>query len=255
MKVKETKLKNKYALKHGVYAVAFTAIVIVAVLVLNVLVSALGQRFPLTLDITADKDYSISTENLEYIRGVERPVTITVCSTEGDYADYMAQYISYYYGASDETDGKYFDQALMLLDAYTKHNSNIEVVYADPQSPEFSEVQSRVGSSASLSYGSLLVESTFELNGEEVYRNKVLDFDDLYEITDSTGGYASYYGYGYVISGSMVESAVTTAINSVTSDKTTEVGYLSGNMESGALDTLVAPCRTTTITLPRLTSW
>lgn len=240
MSKQNPKLKSKYAFKHGAYAVAFTAIVIVAVIIVNVLVSALGQRFPLTLDITTDKDYSVSPDNLDYIRDVERPVTITVCSTEGDYATYMAQYISYYYGAEDETDGKYFTQALTLLDAYSKHNSNIEIVYADPQSPEFADVQARVASDASLGYGSLLVESTFELDGKEVYRSKVLGFEDLYELTDTTGGYASYYGYGYVISGSKVESAVTSAIHSVTSDKTTEVVYLSGNMEEGALDTLNA---------------
>lgn len=240
MSNKNAKIKSRYAFKHGAYAVAFTAIVIVAIIIVNVLVSALGQRFPLTLDITADKDYSVSSDNLDYIRQVKRPVTITVCSTEGDYATYMSQYVSYYYNAEDETNGKYFDQALTLLDAYTKYNSNIKVVYADPQSPDFADVQSRVASDASLSYGSLLVESTFELDGKEVYRNKVLGFEDLYALTDSTGGYASYYGYGYVISGSKVESAVTSAIYSVTSDKTTEVVYLSGNMEKNVLDTFTA---------------
>lgn len=234
------KIKSKYAFKHGAYAVVFTAIVIVAVIVLNILATALTERFPLTLDITADKDYSVSAENIDYIKGVERPVTITVCATEGNYASYMTQYASYYYMCEDETEGKYYTQALTLLDEYTKYNPNIEVVYSDPQSPEFADIQQRVGSSASLGVGSFLIESTFELDGQEIYRSKVLDFDDLYEVTDSTGGYASYYGYGYVISGSKVESAVTSAIYSVTSDKTTEVAYISGNMEDGAMDALLA---------------
>lgn len=237
-KEKTSKLKSKYAFRHGAYAIVFTAVVIAAIIIVNVLVSALGQRFPLSLDITADKDYSVSGENLDYIRKVERPVTITVCATEGSYSQYMTQYASYYYMAEDQTDGKYFEQTLTLLDEYKKHNGNIKVVYADPQSPEFTDIQQRVGSSASLSYGSILVESTFELDGKEVYRSKVLGFSDLYDVTDSTGGYASYYGYGYVVSGSKVESAVTSAIYSVTSDKTTEVTYISGNMQKDALNNL-----------------
>ncbi|MGI6269305.1 MAG: Gldg family protein [Candidatus Howiella sp.] len=234
----QKKLRSKFALKHGAYSIAFIAVAVAVFVVVNILATALVQRFPLNIDLTAGGDYSVSEKNIEYIKGVTRPVTITVCATEGDYATYMAQYASYYYSATDSTDGKYYTQAMTLLDEYTKYNSNIQVVYADPQSPEFSDIKARVGSSASLTYGSILVESSFELNGETVSRSKVLSFSDLYDVTDSTGGYAAYYGSGYELTGSKVESAVTSAIYSVTSDKTTEVAYITAHMSSSALDGL-----------------
>lgn len=238
-KTKQTKkISSAFALRHGTYAIVFTAIIVAAFIIVNILATALTQRFPLNIDLTANNDFSVSSKNIEYIQSVSRPVTITVCSTEGNYATYMATYASNYYNASDSTGGKYYAQTMTLLDEYTKHNSNIKVVYADPQSPEFADIQARVGASAALSYGSLLVESTFDLDGEEIYRSKVLSFDNLYTVEDTTGGYAAYLGQGYAVSGSNVESAVTSAIYSVTSDKTTEVGYVSARMESGVLDNL-----------------
>lgn len=237
---KEKKLHSSFALKRGGYAIGFTAIVIAVFVVVNVLATALTARFPLNVDLTANSDYSISSKNIDYIRGVTRPVTITVCATEDNYSTYMAQYASYYYSATDSTNGQYYTQTLTLLDEYAKYNSNISVVFMDPDDPDFSDVKARVGDSANLTYGSILVESTFDLNGTETYRSKVLAFSDLYEVTDSTGGYASYYGYGYELTGSKVESAVTSAIYSVTSDKTTEVGYIASRMDTSVLDGLTS---------------
>ena len=234
----QKKVRSRFALKHGAYSIAFVAVAIAVFIVINILATALVQRFPLNIDLTEGGDYSVSEKNIEYIKGITRPVTITVCATEGDYATYMAQYASYYYNATDSTNGKYYTQAMTLLDEYTKYNSNIQVVYADPQSPEFSDIKARVGSSANLTYGSILIESSFELDGQPVSRSKVLSFADLYDVSDSTGGYAAYYGTGYELTGSKVESAVTSAIYSVTSDKTTEVAYITAHMNGAALDAL-----------------
>lgn len=232
------KVRSKFAVKHGAYSIAFIVVAVAVFVVVNILATALVERFPLNVDLTEGGDYSVSEKNIEYIKGVTRPVTITICATEGDYATYMAQYASYYYNATDSTNGKYYTQAMTLLDEYTKYNSGIQVVYADPQSPEFSDIKARVGSSANLTYGSILVESSFELDGQPVSRSKVLSFSDLYEVSDTTGGYAAYYGAGYELTGSKVESAVTSAIYSVTSDKTTQVAYITAHMDSSALDGL-----------------
>ncbi len=230
---KSKRIKNQNALRRGSYTVVITVLIIVAILVFNVLATALAQRFPLNLDLTANNDYSVSAKNIEYIKGVERPVTITVCADADTYASDMQNYAASlsYYGVSDSSGGKYYTQALALLEDYTKYNSNITLTYADPYDPSFANVQARA-TSGTLSYGSILVESTFALDGQEISRNKVLAYEDLYNLTTSSSSYQT------VLEGSNVESAVTSAIYSVTSDKTTEVAYIGAHMDTGVLDSL-----------------
>ena len=230
---KDNKIKSVFALRHGAFALIFTAIIVVIFIVANILATAMTRRFPLNLDLTAEGDFTVSQENIDYIKSVIRPVTLTICASETNYASYMSAYLQSSYGGTDPSGGKYFAQTLTLLSEYTKYNDKIEVVFADPQQPNFADVQKRVSASASLA-GAILVESTFDLDGKEVYHNKILNFDSLYEIKDPTGQ-AQYYG-GYELSGSNVESAVTSAIYSVTSDKTTRVGYVMARMPEGTLD-------------------
>ena len=230
---KNVKIKSIFALRHGAFAIVFTIIVIAIFAIVNVLATALTSRFPLNIDLTAQGDFTISQDNIEYIKSVSRPVTLTVCANEKDYASYMNTYLQTTYSGTDTSGGKYFAQTLTLLSEYAKHNSNINVVFADPQSPSFADVQKRVSASAALA-GAILVESTFELEGKEVYHNKILNFNNLYELEDPTNGGAAYYG-GYIIGKSNVESAITSAIYSVTSDKTTEVAFISARMPQGLL--------------------
>ncbi len=218
------KSRRRIRLRHGSYALAITCIVIAAAIVINVLATALAARFPLDIDLTADQTYSLSDKNEEYLREVSRPVTLTLCADEDDYSS--GQYLSYYYNAVDTT-GEYYAQTLSLLKDYPKYNSNIQFQCADPQLPSFSDIQQRFPNQ-DINYGDLLVESTFELNGQTISRQKVISFEDMYELYDATG-YAAMGYSSYTISGSNLETALTSAIYSVTSDKTTKVGFLASH--------------------------
>lgn len=236
---RENKAK-KTAFMHGTYAIIVTVLVIIGAIIVNILATALAARFPLNIDLTADKTYSISQKNADYIKNVTKPVTITVCAAEDDYASASglhAQYAKTYYNTVDST-GMYFGQTITLLQEYTKYNSNITLKFADPQLPSFSDVQQRFSDQA-ISYGDILVESSFDINGQTISRNRVLGFQDIYEQYDASG-YASM-GYGtYSISGSNLEESLTSAIYAVTSEKTTQVSLLTGHSNASDVSGLQA---------------
>lgn len=110
---KPKKLKNQAAFKRGGISLAVTAIVLVALIVLNVLVSALSKRFNLDFDMSADKVNTISDENVKFIKGVKDDITLTVCATEDNYLSYISYYSQNYYKAEANTD--YFEQTLTQI--------------------------------------------------------------------------------------------------------------------------------------------
>lgn len=232
---KDTKIKNFKTLRHGSYAVLITVIVIVVALVINILATMVVNRFPVDLDLTANQDYSISDKNIDYIREVAHPVTITLCVGEGDYdvtnAAGTAQYLRSMYGITDSTGGRYLQQVDAMLREYTQYNSNITLQYSDPQLPAFTDIQQRF-SDQQIGYGYILVESSFEIDGQTVERNRVIALGDMFQL-DTT----NYASYGY-ITGSNLETELTSAIYSVTSDETTQVLYITGHSDEADISTL-----------------
>lgn len=226
--VQEVKPKKKRKvnpkLKHGVYATAITAALIAVIIVFNVVATILADKYPVQLDLTANKDYSVSEENEKYIKDVSRNVTITVCCDESDYTD--GTYGSYleYSSILDQSGGKFFTQSIKLLKDYAKLNDKITLQFLDPQDPSFTSVTSKYPND-SFAIGDMLVEANFDLNGQKVERNRHLKMDDLYTI-DST--YAQTYGY-YTLSESNVETAITSAIYSCISDKAYNVAVITAN--------------------------
>ena len=64
------------ALKQGGFVIAMTAIVLVVIIVINVIATTLYNKYPLSFDLTADQHFTITDENQEYIRNINKPVTI-----------------------------------------------------------------------------------------------------------------------------------------------------------------------------------
>ena len=78
---KKEKIRNKNLLKRGGYAIALVAIVVTVAIVLNVVVGLLAKRVNLEFDLTTEKRNSISEENREYLKTVEKPVQIYVLAS------------------------------------------------------------------------------------------------------------------------------------------------------------------------------
>ena len=216
-KSQDKKLRNKNALKHGSYAIAITAIVVAVAVAVNVLLAILSTRVNLEIDLSASKASTLSAENVEFLKGVDRDVKVTVCASKDDY---IGGYLDYYvaqakFGATDAT-GQYYSQTIKLLEKYEVANNHIKVTFIDPQTPEFSEVIKEYQKS-NLNYGDMIVEATHTVEGKDVKRSSIVTFEDVYRITESE--YASY-GDTNKVTGNFLETALTSAIFKVTSTET-----------------------------------
>lgn len=214
-------LRSQFLFKKGGYSIAIIALVLAALVLLNWLVSALGERFHLEFDMTPQKINSMSEENIKFLEGIKDKVTVTVCADEDSFASYMDSYAQQYYGISDG--GDYFEQTATLVKKYKSYNENIAVSFVDPQSSEFMEIY-RNYSNAGVNYGSIIVSA--EKGGNNRY--KILNFADIYELkTDDT-----YAAYGYTtstIEGNNVETALTGAIAYCVSSKTPRLAIFTGH--------------------------
>jgi len=69
---------NKKKLKYASISTLFIAVVVVMVVLLNILVGIISDRFSLQLDLSMDSGYSVSEETAEYLKTVKEDVTIYV---------------------------------------------------------------------------------------------------------------------------------------------------------------------------------
>ncbi|MDO4608066.1 MAG: GldG family protein [Clostridia bacterium] len=220
---KSDKIKNENLFKKGGYSLIITALVLAALIVVNWLMSALSARFNLEFDMTTDKKNSMSEENIEYIKGLDADVTVTICGAEKNFADYMMSYAQQLYGITISTtaEAEYFDQTVKLIAKYPAYNDRITVKYVDMQSTEFTAI-STTHSDKKLNFGDMLVTS----NASE--RVKHLQFTDIYAISEGDSS-SSYYYSSYSVTANRVETALTSAIAYVTSTDTKKVAVLSGH--------------------------
>lgn len=222
-KEKAKKIKNQALLKRGSYSLAITAAVVAGAIILNILVGALTDRFVLEFDMSLNKDNSISEENIEYIKGIEDKVTVTVCADEETYSSYMGYYAQQYYSVSDDAATSYYDQTVTLVNKYADYNKNITVNFVDTQSTKFTEISSKY-SSEKLMYGDIIIST--EKDGAE--KHKIISYDDIYYLDEDTT-YASYGMSFYTVSGNNIETALTSAISYVTSDKIKRAAIITGH--------------------------
>lgn len=103
-------------LRYGGVATAITCVVIAAVVLLNVLVSRLVEKYPLKVDLTNNGMYEISAQTKDYLANLDKDVNFTVLMAE----------------SSLETSGVTRKMLSEMLSRYTQHSSRIHLTYADP---------------------------------------------------------------------------------------------------------------------------
>ncbi len=218
-------MRNQAFLKRGSFSLAITALVIIAVIIVNVLVGALSKRFNLEFDMSTDNANSISEENINFIKDIDEEISIIMCA---DAESYVGGYMAYYaqqYNVSEDA-SQYYDQTVKLMEKYSNYNSKIDVKFLDTQSTEFAEIATKY-SNTTLNYGDILVSST--VNGTE--RFKKIGFTDIYAITEDD----TYAAYGYTVStvsGNNIETALTSAIAYVVSNEDKNIAILTGHSKS-----------------------
>lgn len=193
MKEKNEKMeKDRKRLSHGSYSILLTAIVLVAVVILNLIIHGLPARFT---------QFDFSTAKL-----------YTLTDTSGKFLDRLSQDVTLYYICEG---GKEDDTIEKLLERYGDASDHVKVEQIDPALyPGFTSqyTDEAVDNNSVIA----VCGDTYKLVKEE----------DMYVL-----GY-SYQTNGYVQSAFDGEGMVTSAIDYVTSDDNPVLYALNGNGEA-----------------------
>lgn len=182
---------NKKYLKNGSYSMAISGIFLVIVVVINLIVGELPSKYT-KMDITDEQLYSIGKQTKTFLKDLNKDVTIYQIAQSG---------------SEDETISS-------LLEKYADESKHIEVVKKDPVvNPKFISEYT----SDNISSNSLIV-----VCGD---RNKVVDYNDLYETS------IDYNTYSYNTTGFDGEGQITSAISYVTSEDLPVLYKLEGHGE------------------------
>ena len=237
-----TKVKNSKVMKRSIFTVVFAACLVAVLITANVFATTIAQKYPTTVDLTEAASNTLTTENIEFIKGIDKPVEIIVCATrEGYTGSEMTNYVyNAYYVQENSTPDNYFNQTITLLESYPKYNKNISVSYIDPQTPEFKELESNY--EIDIVYGDILVRCTRpDENGKEHTYESVITFNDIYELYDPSGSTNAMYGSSYYsISASDIETRISSAMFTVSASGHKKVAVLTKNSAKESYSALVS---------------
>lgn len=179
-------------LSAGVFSTGFIALGIVITLVVNLIVAELPSSVT-SIDLTSSKLYSLTQDTKDYLKTLDKDVTIYVIASESSVDSTVSE----------------------TLKRYADASGHISVEYKDPAtSPTFYQQYT----DSQISSGSLIVVS-----GEQ---SKVIDYNDLFESS------VDYSTYSSSITGYDGEGQITSALQYVTSDSMPKIYQVSGHGET-----------------------
>lgn len=195
-------------LKYGSLSAAFIAAFIAILVVINIIANLLVNRFPLKIDLTKNKAYSVSNETIEFLKTYDKDTEIIICNERVNLSGNAN-------GAS----------AVELIEGYSKRNSKIKVDYVNiEKNPAFASRYSN----DNISNDSVIVRS-----GDK-YR--VLSLSNLYNVE------TDYYGYSTGNVSSDAENEITGALAYIASTKQVKMAFINNHNEAdaSALKTLLS---------------
>ena len=219
-------------IKHTTMATVLTVFFIAIVVMINIVASIIFDRYPLTFDLTENNKYSISQQSIDYVKGIEGEITVTILAEEEVFASI----------------NEYTVQAQELLKRYKEYNPDISIRYVDLlKNPEIASDYPDV----TLKDYDIIFETyvTDKDSGEKFHRVKVVnlaqivswnqefisqlesyygDFDAVCEMYGAVNVVAAYGGY---ITGSSAEQAFTSALMNITDPDPVEIAFLTGRDE------------------------
>lgn len=194
--------------KHGVMSAAFTAIFIAAVVVLNIIVGVLSDRFGLKADLTASGLYTLDRQTEYYLDYfLQTDISITVTSSEKHFVD----------------EGEYFKQVNEILQKISSYSEHITLDYLElEQNPDF----------AARFSGETLAEAYIVVENKNSERYRIISPIDYFGLDDETAMYYYYY-YGY-IGNSLIEQEAVSAMLYVSDDDPAKIVFTEGFGEHGS---------------------
>lgn len=217
-------------IKHGTQAAVFTLVFLGLLVLVNVVATTLFERYPINIDLTRDKIYSVGDESEDYIKNVDTDVLVTVFAKEDEYTNYSP----------------YTKQAAELLKNYCKLNHHISYRFIDIDSnPDvIKNYSDEVGSF------DIVFETKSAVDGEDIKRTRRLGVVDLVNFNDdfisqlSQAGYSVemakekmggdmkfFSSYSNAVESSNAEQAFTSALMTVTDPDPVYVTFLTGRSE------------------------
>lgn len=187
------KLFQTAGTKHGTYSVGMTAIVIAIVVVVNLIVGQLPEKYR-NVDVSSTKIYEITDVTKELLEGLDQEVQMTVLAVK------------------DETD----ERITTFLSKYAALSKNVSVEWIDPV----------LHPSALTEYNTS--ENTIVVSCEDTGKSTTVSFDDII-VTDY---YSSYYSGSASESEFDGEGQLTSAVNYVVNDETQTIYRTSGHGET-----------------------
>ncbi|MBE6881061.1 MAG: ABC transporter [Ruminococcaceae bacterium] len=193
--------KNK-KLKYGGLSVLFTVICIVVVVLINVVITMLGERFSVQADLTDSGLYSIEGDTAEYLSKVDDDIVITVTSEESAFV----------------SGSEYYYQTNEILKKIVNCNDRFTLNYVN--------VVANPGFQAN--YKETLTSDQIIVESKSTKRVKVLNYDEYLSITYSQQ-YLQYFGQ-YVPEKieANCEQAAVSAIMNVSDKDPVKVAVLTG---------------------------
>lgn len=205
---KRMSLAARKKLKYGSIATAITCIVTALVIVVNVLVSRVMEKYPLKLDLTESGMYEISQDSIDYVKELSMDVNFTVLMSEANF----------------QTSGATMKMVSELLEHYTQYTDKIHLSYVDPNTnPDvFNTYQS--GYSGKLQEGDIIVSDAADST-----KMRVVNINSLFSYDQQKLMAYRYYGQGSLadaISGFSGEQNLTAALMYVTDANPIKVGII-----------------------------
>ena len=169
---KNKKKTEHKKLKHGFMSTAFTVAFVAVIVLVNVVATALFDRYPITFDLTENNAFSISDKSEEYVKKIDTDVLITVFAKEDDFTNLAT----------------YTRQADEVMKTYCKYNNRISYRYVDIDSnPDVMKNYS----GDSINQYDIIVETN---PTKDVKRTRKLTLMDLVSFSDEFNEMMTQYG-------------------------------------------------------------
>ncbi len=231
-KEKIAKIKNRLLLKKGGFSLLVTVLFLAGVIVFNILIGVLSDRFVLEYDLSSEKQSTISETNIDYIKSIKTPINLIICSSEDDYVSAAYSRASNLYISEDYS--QYYQQTLRLIKKYPQYNKNINLKFINIYDIDEATQISTKYSTDNLFYGDIIVSTIVDEDSTEKERYKTVGFEEIYNIVA-----ADDYGYSYSITGNNAESAISSAIDYVCGEDK-KAALLTGHSGQGVSELFTA---------------
>jgi|GEM_PF-2960740 len=204
------KISMNRSMRHGAYAVAITAVVVVGIILLNWAATAVDRYFDNKVDFTENQIFTISKESEEYLKTVKNEIVIKVLSAEEDFEN------------GQGPGGNVYKHLHAVLNKYRAMCSKIKIEYLNPSTNPRLALDYP---NDMLSWGDFIVEGVKPLTDGARPRYKVIKMQEMLAQGSEDGSMTI----------SMSEQLITSAILFIDDPEPVSVGVVIGHEEK-ALD-------------------